>query len=745
MATTTERFLAIIDAHTSGAIKGLSDFDKQVSKSNAQFDKFANKIGVSGATLKAGLAGLASGVSVGAIVDGLHQAAEAYVAAAQAAGMLSKVTNATVEDASRFNAVASRTGLQMNDLVEIFSDFQQAVAKSPAGLERMGVALAQTSTGQTDWLATAEDFLTAVQGIGDATERNRLMFQYFGEEGAKQLMTLVNSGQSLQQALANVPDELIINAEGVQAAQNYQKAMGDLDNTLKSLSTTVGRDLVPALTAAAEGLGVIADVGGAMEDKLPLDFLTRAFPVIMLGLKGVGAAFGDDAAAASDYAESLTEVGTATATVATAQQTLTATIASGAASGEAFAAAVAAAGDELAEQDANARLAAQALDLYRASTDQAYEATLNLLTLDHSQRSAQRAAEGASDAAADAKANMDKALADAKQAKVVVEKITAIQGRARKKREDEGIVAGSTDVSAVEGVKGRRASTRTKILEAAGFITPAEERQIREAARAYEQSLDDISQAWVNLAQARVKHKEALGIQLSEVEKLDIVAQTLKEGLKIPGLSADAKKDLRADLKVVEDQIKALGGVPVIIDGIKFAPGTSKAAVAQLQKDITAAMKVDPGGAGAVLKGQLDAMKVDGGIVDLKATLGLDPASVEASRKELANVGIDPKTGKPYTAKTVAKVDKTQAQKDLDALTKDREMTVVVNLVPGTGGSDFLPPAGNFGPVPRNRINFATAQQVAFSPVVNITNPAPERASDSIASSLRVAKYMVST
>jgi hypothetical protein len=106
-------------------------------------------------------------------------------------------------------------------------------------------------------------------------------------------------------------------------------------------------------------------------------------------------------------------------------------------------------------------------------------------------------------------------------------------------------------------------------------------------------------------------------------------------------------------------------------------------------------------------------------------------------------VGIDPKTGKPYNTKTTATADTSKAKTALDDLTKPRTVTVTVDVVPGTdgfgGNSPLTPPV----PGARNRINFGTAQQVSFSPQVTVNYPKPERASDSIASALRTAKYMV--
>jgi hypothetical protein len=672
-------------------------------------------------------------LSVDSVIAGVQKVADAYVAAAQGASMLSKVTNATVEDASRFNAVASRTGLEMNDLVEIFSDFQQAVAKNPDALARMGVQLTKNSQGQTDWLRTAEEFMTAVQGIGDATERNRLMFQFFGEEGAKQLMVLINSGQSLEEALKNVPKGLIIDPEGVKAAQEYQQAMAHLKGDMDALAVSLGQAVVPALADAAEGLIVIADLLNKMP-KGAVEALVSVMSPLVGVLGGIGRLFGDDAAAAEDYAA-------ATEKAATAQQSLTALIASGVTSGERFAAAVRSAGDELAAQETNARLAAQALDVYRASTDQAYESTLKLLGLDRSERSAQRAAEGAADAAGDAKANMDKALADAKAAKTVVENIAAIRGRERKKEETAGIVAGSTDVREIEGIKGRKAQKKTRVIEAAGVITPAEARQIREATRQYEQSLDDIAAAWEALAEARIKHKEALGLTLTEAEKLDEVRQALQEGLQVPGLSPESKAGIKADLAVVTAQIKALGGVPIELDGIRFKGGTTQKQVDALQKQIGAALDKNNAPLAHQLQSQLDAM-VEGGQKDLNVTLGLDPASVTAAQADLANLGIDPRTGKPYTAKTKATVDTSKAKSDLDALTKPRTVTVTVDVIPGIGSvggtSPMLPPT------PGGRLTFSgPAQTVSFNPTVVNNYPKPERASDSVAASLRTAKYMV--
>lgn len=618
----------------------------------------------------------------------------------------------------------------------------------------IGSALASgATTAATAWVLAGGTIRGVLAGIQVAFLASPVGVVLAGVAAALAVMVVANR-QFTDEVNESAAAMRELEKQGLSTADALKRVAEEAENT----------DTVLAGMAAAQE-------GGSWWEKLIPP--TGAVGLLRLFLDSVTGggdslkAYQEKTAAAVDAQKNLAEeqgaYAESTRNAKEAQDALNELIASGVTSGQQFADAVAAAGDALAAQDANARAAAAALDQYRASTDQAYESTLKLLDLTHSERSAARAAEGAADAAADARANLDKALADAKAAKTVVEHIAAIQGRARRREETEGIIKGSTDVREIEGIKGRRARDRVKVLEKAGFITPAEQRQIRAAARAYEQALDDISQAWIDLAQARIEHKEALGIQLSEVEKLAIVRDTLKEGLKIPGLSPQAKEDIAADLKVVEEKIKALGGMPVVIDGIHFKEGTTEKAVRALKGRI--AMEVATGNYGLAtqLQQELDGLKWTAPPVPVSLvgpdgqplgatsiTVGLNPDSVTGTQAGLANIGVDPATGNPYTATLVATLDPGTFATDLAELSKDRAMTITVNWVPGTGGDlpgvdvtkakQSIPLPGARG----NRINFkAPAGGMVFAPQIVNNYPKPERASDSVAASLRAAKFMV--
>ena len=258
MAVFSEKIALLIEASTGGATQPLDHLAKSAKTTEDAFDRMGKKIGVSGATLKSGLAAV-SGAAFGAgLVAGVQNVTNAYIENVTAAGQLAAATNSTIESASRFNAVVAPLGLDMNDLTEIFADFQQSAAASADELDTLGVSLVKTSSGATDWIATAEDFLQVMQDIPDATERNRLMFKYFGEEGAKQLMTLVNSGKSLKQSLEEVRDTQILHQQDLENVQRLKEAMFGVQGGADGLANTLGRALVPALTIAVETMNDLA-------------------------------------------------------------------------------------------------------------------------------------------------------------------------------------------------------------------------------------------------------------------------------------------------------------------------------------------------------------------------------------------------------------------------------------------------------------------------------------------------------
>jgi len=245
VAVYNETIRLLIDAAAKGAVRELDELKKSADGADKS---------VAGLT-KALSKGLAEGaravIGVG-LVASLGLAAQAYADAATAAGQLATMTNSSVESASRFLAVTSQYGLGMNDIMEIFTDFQKAAQGSEAELQKLGVTIAKNADGTTDWITTAVDFLDVMQKIPDATRRNGLMIKYFGDEGSKQLAKLVNSGKSVKESLEAIDTARVFGTSDVQAAAEYNQAMQDLKGSADGLQFAIGRALVPALSTLAD-------------------------------------------------------------------------------------------------------------------------------------------------------------------------------------------------------------------------------------------------------------------------------------------------------------------------------------------------------------------------------------------------------------------------------------------------------------------------------------------------------------
>lgn len=212
-----------------------------------------------------GLAALAAGA---AIVTFGRNAADAFLDGSRTAGMLATSMNATVEEGGQLGALVRTIGLDFDDLIEIQAEFAQKVAANSDELENLGVTINKNADGTINWATTLEETLGALQNIPDATERNRLGFAYFGEEGYKQLSRLVNSGKSVQEALDQIGTPF---DEGdVQAAYEFDQALLELQLTGGAFARTVGSELVPALTGVFSGLNSLVSIAGSIPGPLLL-------------------------------------------------------------------------------------------------------------------------------------------------------------------------------------------------------------------------------------------------------------------------------------------------------------------------------------------------------------------------------------------------------------------------------------------------------------------------------------------
>lgn len=217
-------------------------------------------------------AALAGGVALG---DWLKDSIGGFIEGARASSAMATSMNATVEQAGAFLTLVGSVGLELDDLIEIQAEF---ATKTHDGLTLLGDELQHNTDGTVNWTQTLADTLTHLQGITDATERNRLGFAMFGEEGYKQLSRLLNTGVSVEDALAQIGTPFT--DEDVAAVKEYDRMMMSLSQQAGGFGRTLGRAVLPVLSGLVDAGQDIADVIGA----IPGPILAAGAASVLLGI-----------------------------------------------------------------------------------------------------------------------------------------------------------------------------------------------------------------------------------------------------------------------------------------------------------------------------------------------------------------------------------------------------------------------------------------------------------------------------
>jgi hypothetical protein len=226
------------------------------------------------------LKGAAAGLVGFGVGDWARDQMQAYLNGARGAQTLATSMNATVQQGGQLSQLFASLGLDSADLLEIQAEFATKIGENGRNLEAFGASLETNANGTINWAGTLTDALVHLQQIPDATERNRLGFQLFGEEGYKQLSRLLTSGMSVEDALDAIGTPF--SAEDVRTAQEYDAAMFRLSLESGELGRTFAREVVPAAAGVLSGLNSV--LGIITQIPAPLALATTA--ALVMGRTG---------------------------------------------------------------------------------------------------------------------------------------------------------------------------------------------------------------------------------------------------------------------------------------------------------------------------------------------------------------------------------------------------------------------------------------------------------------------------
>jgi hypothetical protein len=226
-----------VDADTSGfgsAIDGLSD---KLGGLGGQAEGLASKFATP--------AGAAAAIGAGLLMAADHAADVAI-----AADNLASLTGDSVENASRLNAVFAQAGVEGSDLQDIMLQMGGVLADNADLAAQLGINM-------NDGATVGERFKQVVSAVGtqfdDAGERSLVMARLFGEEGVRQVNTVIGAVGDLDSALAAVPEGNVISEEEVERAREYKQNMAELKAEFAAFAASIGQVVLPALTGLADG------------------------------------------------------------------------------------------------------------------------------------------------------------------------------------------------------------------------------------------------------------------------------------------------------------------------------------------------------------------------------------------------------------------------------------------------------------------------------------------------------------
>ena len=258
MASFTDKIRLVFDVDTVGGVGSIRKLKTEVQSADGVMGKLKAGAGGLGGMLKdnMGAAAMAAGA---ALVAFGKQSVDAFNDAALAAGKFSDTTAISVEDASKWIAVADDFGISADSIQGSMVRMSKAIGTNADALKGYGVEVARADDGTVDANQTFINAVTTIGKIKDPTERAAAAQKTFGKSYSEVSRLMSMDAKDLKAALDSTSDSQIIDDSELDKARDYQRAMDDLGDIIVDLKMEFGEALVPAIVQAADALKTISD------------------------------------------------------------------------------------------------------------------------------------------------------------------------------------------------------------------------------------------------------------------------------------------------------------------------------------------------------------------------------------------------------------------------------------------------------------------------------------------------------
>jgi hypothetical protein len=269
-----DKLTVVIDFVTGPAQSGLGKMRGAIGEADGAFGKMKAAGNVAFDSVKENAANFAMAAGSALIAFGV-KSVQAFQDTALAAGQFSDATGLAVDEASRLIEVSGDIGIEAGTVESALGKMNKTLGASPELFNKLGVEIARTSTGATDVNGTFLNVVDRLNAIKDPAERARVASQLLGK-GWQGMAELIGQGSaSLKESLAGVADAQVIDEAELAKAKEFRERMDELNDRLQAVVMTVGEELVPVLSDAAETIGTVTDafqaVNTAAEDLTGID------------------------------------------------------------------------------------------------------------------------------------------------------------------------------------------------------------------------------------------------------------------------------------------------------------------------------------------------------------------------------------------------------------------------------------------------------------------------------------------
>lgn len=237
---------------TIDLVAKVASFEQDLKRVADSAEKQSSRMQAALGLVKTGLAGLAAGFSVGAIVSFVRTTNDAI----DALNDVSDATGSTIENISALENTARRTGGSIDDVGAILVRFNQALgAASPdspiaAALEAIGLSVDELR--RLDPAEALRQTADALSGYADDGNKARLVQELFGrsvQQVAPFLKDLAEQGRL----------NATVTAEQAEQADKFNKELFKLQTRAQDLARTLASKLVPVLNQLFDDVGSFSE------------------------------------------------------------------------------------------------------------------------------------------------------------------------------------------------------------------------------------------------------------------------------------------------------------------------------------------------------------------------------------------------------------------------------------------------------------------------------------------------------